>query len=477
MEEQKEPGTFIPVRTDDLVRALCEERTLSGEEREKFKKVAVLIEALYHYDFHDALKEARGAYHFFNPDADTLKRYAPDTDAEKKFDAMVAALEKILVAANYREFPLDELDALMTQAAPEGLDVRVDLGGYDKIMIYRRGSKRAPKTKPALSRLGLFRKKATTPETEVSPPTHDQEEIIQRLLILIKLKSGEDMEQLSNSFIETAGETERRRARRMAGEAVFGKKRARRSEIASETPAIFLKVFKNVPVSALETLFPDVTVRMTLLDKGLILLPLLGGLLGVVNRVVPALLVIGTIIAALVAGRVVDWGEFRNHLFPILTAFSIVGVIAFKIFSRYRITKEKHQAKLMKTLYFHNLDNNAGVFDFLVQEAEEEECKEALLAYYFLLTERNANGEPFTEEELDRRIEQWMEERFGMTLDFEVDDALRKLEEKKLLLKDGDRYLVPPIDETLIKLDSLWDGVFEYSNGAETRVSLSQPGV
>ncbi len=477
MEEQKEPGTFIPVRTDDLVRALCEERTLSGEEREKFKKVATLVEALYHYDFHDALKEARGAYHFFNPDADTLKRYAPDTDAEKKFDAMVAALEKILVAANYREFPLDELDALMTQAAPEGLDVRVDLGGYDKIMIYRRGSKRAPKTKPPLSRIGLFRKKAATSETEVSPPTHDQEEIIQRLLILIKLKSGEDMEQFFNSFIETAGETERRRARRMAGEAVFDKKRARRSEIASETPAIFLKVFKNVPVSALETLFPDVTVRMTLLDKGLILLPLLGGLLGVVNRVVPALLVIGTIIAALVAGRAVDWGEFRNHLFPILTAFSIVGVIAFKVFSRYRITKEKHQAKLMKTLYFHNLDNNAGVFDFLVQEAEEEECKEALLAYYFLLTERNANGEPFTEEELDRRIEQWMEERFGLTLDFEVDDALRKLEEKKLLLKDGDRYLVPPIDETLIKLDSLWDGVFEYSNGAETRVSLSQPGV
>ena len=32
---------------------------------------------------------------------------------------------------------------------------------------------------------------------------------------------------------------------------------------------------------------------------------------------------------ALVAGRAIDWGEFRNHLFPILTAFSIVGVITF----------------------------------------------------------------------------------------------------------------------------------------------------
>jgi len=466
MEEQKERGSFIPVRTDDLVRALCEERALSGEQREKFKKVANLVEALYHYDFHDTLEKARGAYHFFNPDADTLKRYAPDTDPAKKFDAMVKALEKILVAANYREFPLDELNALMTKAAPEGLDVQVDLARYEKILIYRRGSKLAPKARNLLSRTKFFRKKdaPAEPETEVSPPTHDQEEIIQRLLILIKLKSSEDMEQFYDSFIETAGETGQERARRMAEKALFGKKEPKLHGASSGTPAIFLKVFKNVPVSALETLFPDVTVRMTLLDKGLILLPLVGGILSVVNRVIPALLLIGTIIAAVVAGRAIDWGEFRNHLFPILTAFSIVGVITFKIFSKYKITKEKHQAKLMKTLYFHNLDNNAGVFDFLVQEAEEEECKEALLAYYFLLTERNANGEPFTEEELDRRIEQWMEERFGMTLNFEVDDALRKLEEKKLLVKDGDRYRVPPIDETLIRLDELWDGVFAYSN-------------
>ena len=466
MAEQKERGSFIPVRTEDLVEALCMKPALSGENREKFKKTAALIEALYHYDFHDTLEKARGAYHFFNPDADTLKRYGPDTDPEKKFDTMAAALEKILVAANYREFPLDELNALMTQAAPEGLDVQVDLGRYDKILIYRRGLKTAPKAKNLLARTKFFRKKDAPmdPQTEVSPPTHDQEEIIQRLLILIKLKNSEDMEQFYDSFIETTGETGQERARRMAGKALFGKKEPRRHDASSGTPAIFLKVFKNVPVSALETLFPDVTVRMTLLDKGLILLPLIGGILSVVNRVVPALLLIGTIIAAVIAGRAIDWGEFRDHLFPILTAFSIVGVITFKIFSKYRITKEKHQAKLMKTLYFHNLDNNAGVFDFLVQEAEEEECKEALLAYYFLLTERNADGEPFTEEELDRRIEQWMEERFGMTLDFEVDDALRKLEEKKLLVKDGDRYRVPSIDETLIKLDELWDDVFEYNN-------------
>jgi len=457
-------GKFIPVRTEDLVDVLCEEETLSAEDREKLRRVAELVEATYHYDFHGTLKEARGAYHIFNPDADTLKICPPGESMDARFDSMVKALEEILVAANYREFPIAELNALMTKAAPRGLNVKVNLENYEKIMIYRRGTKQVPKPKEPLSWWKSLRKKD-------APAAPEMEEMIQRLLILIKLKSQEDMEQFYDTFIKTAGETERERERRMTREAVLGKKEKepepKKGNGGPKVPTIFLKVFKNVPASTLQTLFPDVTIQMTLMDKGKIVLPIIAGFLSVVNRVVPALLVVGTLIAAIVAGRNIDWAHFKEQLFPILAAFSIVGTITFKVFTKYKLTKEKHQAKLMKTLYFHNLDNNAGVFDFLVHEAEEEECKEALLAYYFLLAERNANGEPFTEEELDDRIEQWIEEKFGVHLDFEVDDALRKLEDKKLLVKEGDRYLVPSIDDTLVKLDELWDTIFMYSNEAE----------
>ena len=38
-------GKFIPVRTEDLVDVLCEEQTLSAEDREKFRRVAELVEA------------------------------------------------------------------------------------------------------------------------------------------------------------------------------------------------------------------------------------------------------------------------------------------------------------------------------------------------------------------------------------------------------------------------------------------------
>ena len=44
---------------------------------------------------------------------------------------------------------------------------------------------------------------------------------------------------------------------------------------------------------------------------------------------------------------------------------------------------------LSDNLYFKNLDNNAGVFYHLIDAAEEEEFKEAVLAYYFLLTAKD----------------------------------------------------------------------------------------
>lgn len=454
MAVNPELGKFIPLRTDDLVSALCEEAR-SPEDAEKLRRVAELVEATYHYDFHDVLKRARRTYHVFNPDADTLKLGGADS-LDARFDGMVEALKELLTAANYREFPVPELNELMTSSAPRGLNVKVNLDKYEKVLIFRRGKQYAPKPKPPLSWWKSLRKS--------EPEAPELEEVIQRLMILIKLRAREDVEEFYDKYVKTAAESEPERERRMAREAVLGKKdEGANGAAGAGIPAIFLKVFKNVPASTLQTLFPDVTIQMTLADKGKILLPLAAGILGVINRVIPALLVLGTLVTAVVAGRAIDWAHLKDQLFPILMAFVIVGTISFKVFSKYRITKDRHQAKLMKTLYFHNLDNNAGVFDFLVHEAEEEECKEALLGYWFLLTERNPDGTCFTEEELDDRIEQWLRDRFGLELDFEVDDALRKLQDKRLLTRDGERLTVLPLDEALKRLDELWDNIFTYN--------------
>jgi hypothetical protein len=457
MGENSALEKFIPLRTADIVEALCGEQTLPGEDREKFRRVAGLVQAIYHYEYPPYPEAGPGRLSSVQSGRGHHEALRPRRGLLRPVRLHGGSLEKLLEAANYRELSLDELNEIMTQAAPRGLNIEVNREKYEKILIYRRGRKSVPKAPDPSAWWNRLKKKNGDPETE---------DMLQRLLILIKLKSEEDVEAFYDYYAETAGETGREKQRRLLEEAVVGGRESAPSGKGSKIPTIFLKIFKNVPVSTLETLFPDVTIRMTLVDKGLILLPLIGGLFSVVNKVIPALVVIGTVITALVLGHTINWSDFQDKLFPILAAFSVVGMIAFKVFAKYKNTKEKHQARLMKTLYFHNLDNNGGVFDFLVNEAEEEECKEIILAYYFLLAERNASGLPFTREELDDRIEEWMQEKFGVAMDFEVGDAVRKLEEKGILEQKDGRYSVPSIRKTLETLDGLWDNFFPYNNEA-----------
>lgn len=85
------------------------------------------------------------------------------------------------------------------------------------------------------------------------------------------------------------------------------------------------------------------------------------------------------------------------------------------------------------------VDSNAGVFRTVVDEAEEEEGKEAMLAYYHLLA-----GGPAAASGLDRRIEAWFASRLGAELDFEISDALGKLAKLELVRRDGNRFCALP---------------------------------
>ena len=107
---------------------------------------------------------------------------------------------------------------------------------------------------------------------------------------------------------------------------------------------------------------------------------------------------------------------------------------------------------LSESLYFKNLDNNAGVFHRLIDDAEEEEDEEAILAYYFLLSEKKS----LVANELDEIIERWFENTWNCSLDFEVSDALQKLVDLELVNKNGDRYTAISLKESLDRLKSRW---------------------
>jgi hypothetical protein len=72
-------------------------------------------------------------------------------------------------------------------------------------------------------------------------------------------------------------------------------------------------------------------------------------------------------------------------------------------------------------------------------------------------------GGPASTEDLDRRIESWFEQSLGAKLDFEVDDALEKLERLGLVttVEDGAHAAVP-LDEALRVVDGIWDGLYAF---------------
>jgi hypothetical protein len=184
---------------------------------------------------------------------------------------------------------------------------------------------------------------------------------------------------------------------------------------------------------------------MRVIDKVKIIAPLLGGFV-----------TLGLKFGPLLVGA--DTGD--TSLSVIAGLCTALGTYVLKTYMSYQKTKEKYQTQVSKDLYFKGQANNTAVLNLLVDLAEEQEVKEALLAYTFLLVE---SDKKYGRKTLDSRIEQWLTETFGYQIDFEIVDALTKLQQMKLIREEADGLLsVPPTAEALTILDEQWDGIFNY---------------
>ena len=212
-----------------------------------------------------------------------------------------------------------------------------------------------------------------------------------------------------------------------------------------EGKGLHLRLFKIVPKLDLETIFPNTSPQMRNLDKIKIFGPLIGGLV-----------TLGLKFGPLLFGE--ETGDTSVSVLGGL--LSALGMYILKSYMSYQKTREAYQTQVSKDLYFKGQANNAAVLNMIVDLSEEQEVKEALLAYIFLHVE---SGKRYNEEQLDDRIEGWLLDTFGYDIDFEVDDALDKLVDLRLLIKAEDETLsVLPIDEALAILDDYWDNIYDY---------------
>ena len=205
---------------------------------------------------------------------------------------------------------------------------------------------------------------------------------------------------------------------------------------------VYLRMFKDVPHVDMEMHLPEqgTKVKMRMIDKAQIASPVAVGLPGLAVKLMG--------LSALTLST--------SMLGTLLIAPVTAGLNSFFGFQR---AKQKHLHYMIRHLYYLTLANNASVITRLIDMAEEEELKEAILAY-FVLAETPADR-PLRADQLDRSVENLLRDRTGLSVNFEIGDALDKLFRLNLVRRRPDDALeaIAP-DLALARLDGRWDSYY-----------------
>ena len=224
--------------------------------------------------------------------------------------------------------------------------------------------------------------------------------------------------------------------------------------------AVLIKFFHDIASADLDALLPDLRVVMNRRDRWTLGLPAIVGGVPIALKLAPTLAVL-FLLAGVHLGftGTVEQDRLKQAL-AVTSGLVALGGFAAHQWLKYQSKALRYLVAVKDSLYFRNVNNNGGVFDALVGAAEEQEFKEALLAYRFLL------AEAVDKETLDGKIETWLTQRFGIDVDFDFPDGLAKLERYGLLSRAGDTLSVPQVAEALRRLDERWDGYFDYRRPA-----------
>jgi len=331
--------------------------------------------------------------------ADTLKSaFAATIEAgavpnTPTYDSFVAALHELLGRANYREISGAELQEAFDSEALSSVKIQVDMTAFAALHIFARGKERRAETVRSL--FGLRKRRV-------------EFDVLERVFVF--------------------------------------------SSLTQSDGALNLKLFGNIPVPDMEMLLPNCKVKMRRVDQAVVFLPATISVVLAASKVLLSLTAIWSAIQfytglskdePIVSG---GWGLVAAG------SFTLLG-ITMGAYTKYQKRRLEYANAHSRTLYFQTLDSESGAFLRVLDEAFEEEAKEAVLAYAFLL----AHG-PSTETALDERVEQWLRTKIGAPVDFEVDDALAKLARLGVATRSGDVWTAMPSETATERLRARWVG-------------------
>lgn len=146
-----------------------------------------------------------------------------------------------------------------------------------------------------------------------------------------------------------------------------------------------LKMFQNVPKADIEMLFPNTTVGMRVIDKLMIGVPaLVGGTAIFTTKMGASFVLLGTLMGYWLGIISEPVSLDQAALVALLASIGGIASYLFKQFSNFKNRMLAFMQTLTENLYFKNLDNNAGVFHRLIDEAEEKSVRRRSLLIIFI---------------------------------------------------------------------------------------------
>jgi hypothetical protein len=406
---------FIAVRKTDILDALIDHGQLADEaQRDGFRQVCRLLAAIYHYEYFGELERLRDDYFYFNPELEPHARF-DQVARERAYADLVASFTAVLADANFVELSHAEIEAAHRRRSAMRVEIEAPLDDYREVRFFRRGHHQ--ETLTLAGWLGLRKRSA-------------QVLVYDDVVLLVAMKPPADI-------------VSRRARQRLA-----------RRQI--RPGSVLIKYFRNIAADDLNALFPNVRVVLSWRDKLLLSGPALFGGVPILLKLASTITVLFLVVGFYFGLSADVKAEETAGALAAVSGLVALGGFIMRQWLRYQKQSLQYQKELTENVYFRNINNNAGIFDAVIGAAEDQECKEAFLAYYFLAT---AAGAP-RQVELGDRIESWLDQAFGIDVAFRIDEALAKLDRLGLLRRNGNALSVLPPEAALPRLDGVWAGFF-----------------
>ncbi len=426
----------IPCSRHVLINKCVDHAGLSTNQKQQFYAFAEILNAYIHFVTQSKLEQMKQAYSHFNPNLE-IPVYPKLNEEDKKLQAEILAetFSSTLRDANFHQLQQKDIEKAFSAFSLVPVNTKVELNDYKQVKMFYRGSS----TKEVTVKR-FFRKKKITFEN------------YDRVAVLLHMKDQD----------------------------YFDTKKNNKEKLNFIPGKVYLYLYKNIPHYDLELLFPNVKISMNLKDKLLLGVPALGAAIPMVIKVLPS---IGLLIGA-IALLVFGWnlgGKFdvdisdAKAVYPLLVAVLstslALGGFAVRQYVKYKSKRLEFLKKVTDVLFFKSLDICQGTLNAIVDTAEEEQSKEAILIYALMLAEDHS----FNQERVQKMVNAWVEREFSVNTDIDVHRSLQQLqdlsarmpngEEKALVekLSDGD-FQACDIETAKYILDYIWDHAFQYAN-------------